>query len=124
MDVMGLAETWKENPAERGALASSATQQLVKTSGTAGMVQDEGLAEQRVWWIHRHSLGSRVPPGQALAGRLRSRGGLCASVSPAGNRADVWRLGKSGEVWRGGHHLGSVTAWDWGLLGVPWTLGS
>lgn len=27
-------------------------------------------------------------------------GGLRASVSPAGNRADVLRLGKSEEVWR------------------------
>lgn len=51
-------------------------------------------------------------------------GGLRASVSPAGNRADVLRVGKSGEVWRGEHHLGSVTAWEWGPLSVLWTLGS
>lgn len=51
---------------------------------------------------------------------------LCLSFP---SRADVLRLGKSGDiwrrhVWRGQHHLGSVMAWEWGPLGVPWTLGS
>jgi len=43
-----------------------------------------------------------------------SGGGLCASVSPPGNQAEVLRLGELGTA-----SLGSVTAWEWGPPGTP-----